>query len=729
MPTDPICGMFVEESPESLHATVRGTTYYFCSESCMQTFLSPELELRSIRRSVILSLVLGIPVLVLSYLPAVMPNALLGWVLLALATPVQFVAGWRFYRGSWNAIKMRSSNMDFLIAVGTSAAYFYSLLYVLFPQEFPFGGLYFDTSAIIIALILIGRLLEHTVRGKATDAIRKLLDLQPRTATVLRPDGSWEEVPIESVTEGDVFLVKPGEKIATDGEVTEGHSSVDEKLVTGESIPVEKVQGDRVIGATINGTGALRVRATRVGADTTLSKIIQVVQEAQNTKGPVERLANTIATYFVPIVIVVALGAFGYWLWAAGESVSFAFTVAVAVLIIACPCALGLATPAAIVVGAGKGAENGILIKGGEFLERTQKIDTVVFDKTGTLTVGEPSVTDVVNLSEGDLSDEEMLRLAAAAEKHSEHPLASAILRYASERLPAANPIPEPVSFESVPGKGVRALVALSRNAAPEEEKREVLLGTPALLHAQQEKKNKEENGGESGSVRSGARQVDAIAAETLKRLQEQGRTAMLLAVNGKVAGVIAAADTIKPSAREAVRALRVMKLEVIMLTGDNRSTASAISRELGIERYIAEVSPTDKSQVIKQLQEAEKRRVAMVGDGINDAPALAQADVGVAVGSGSDIAVETGGLILMRDDLRDVVAGIQLSRKTMSKIKQNLFWAFIYNVGLIPVAAGLLYVLIGVLLNPILAGLAMALSSVTVLTNSLTLRRFKPRL
>lgn len=693
MATDPICGMFVEESQDALHATVNGVTYYFCSESCLQTFVAPDLELRSLKRNVVLSLGLGVPILILSYVSLLPKSVPLGWLLLAMATPVQFIAGWRFYQGTWNAFKMRSSNMDFLIAVGTSAAYLYSLIYVVFPKEFPAGGLYFDTSALIIALILIGRLLEQSVRGRATDAIRKLASLQPRTATVIRSDGREETIPIENVVEGDLFIVKPGEKIATDGDVVEGHSSVDEKLVTGESIPVEKTKGGKVIGATMNGSGTLRVRATHVGADTTLAKIVQVVQEAQNTKGPAERLANTIASYFVPIVITVALLAFGLWLGVAGKPVSFAFTAAVSVLVIACPCALGLATPAAIVVGAGKGAENGILIKGGEYLERTQKIDAVVFDKTGTLTKGEPSVTDILAIT---LPEEEILRLAAIAEKRSEHPLATAILHRYSESF--REPIPEPDSFDSIPGQGIHVTFGV----------RDVLLGNSKLVES--------------------SASLDENTKSKMKELTRRGKTVVILCVDKKAAGLIAVADTIKPHAQETISALQKMKIDVLMITGDNRETASEISAQLGIKRTFAEVMPTQKSDIIKKLQ-AEGHKVAMVGDGINDAPALAQADVGIAVGSGSDIAIETGGLILMRDDLRDVVAGIQLSRKTMSKIKQNLFWAFIYNVGLIPVAAGLLYLLIGVLLNPILAGGAMAMSSVTVVTNSLTLRRFKPKL
>ena len=684
--------MFVEESPDALHATVRGTTYYFCSESCLNEFTKPEIELRHLKISVVLALVLGIPVLILSY---VLP---IGLLLLALATPVQFIAGWRFYKGTYNAIKMHSSNMDVLIAIGTSAAYFYSLVYVLFPKQFPYGGLYFDSSAIIIALILIGRLLEYSVRGKATEAIRKLVGLQPRTATVVRASGSEEEVPIEQVQVGDVFVVKPGERIATDGIVVEGHSSVDEKMVTGESIPVEKTKDSLVIGATINGQGSLKVSATRVGADTTLSKIVQVVQEAQSTKGPVERLVDTISKYFVPIVVSVALFAFAGWTLFAHESVSFGFTTAVAVLIIACPCALGLATPAAIVVGAGKGAENGILIKGGEYLERSQKIDTVVFDKTGTLTKGEPSVTDIICFDFPLHSDDDILKFAAIAEKRSEHPLASAIVKKGQSRIEGRN-IPDPESFEAISGKGVHAVCS----------GHDIVLGNPKIL------------------TDFGLQMKDDQQRQ-LAELQSEGKTVMILAIDKSIAGLVAVADTLKEHTEEAIKGLQRMGLQVVMLTGDNQATASAIAKQLGIDKYYAEVLPTQKYEVVKRLQQEEHRKVAMVGDGINDAPALAQADVGIAIGSGSDIAIETGGLILMKDDLRDVVAGIQLSRKTMNKIEQNLFWAFIYNVGLIPVAAGLLFILVGILLNPIYSGLAMAMSSVTVVANSLSLRRFKPK-
>ncbi len=684
--------MFVEESPDSLHAAVGGTTYYFCSESCLNEFTKPEIELRRLKISAIIALALGIPILILSYVHPI------GWLLLVLATPVQFVAGWRFYVGTYNAIKMRSSNMDVLIALGTSAAYFYSLVYVLFPKQFPYGGLYFDSSAIVIALILVGRILEYSVRGKATEAIRKLVALQPRTATIVRSDGREEEVPIEQVQVGDIFVVKPGERIATDGIVVEGHSSVDEKMVTGESIPIEKAKDNVVIGGTINGQGSIRVRASKVGADTTLSKIVQLVQRAQSSKGPVERLVDTVSKYFVPIVVSIALFAFAAWTIIAHEPVSFGFTTAVAVLVIACPCALGLATPAAISVGAGKGAENGILIKGGEYLERCQKIDTVLFDKTGTLTKGEPSVTDVFALNHSNYNDDEILKFAAIAEKHSEHPLATAIVNRAQTNL-NDRIIPDPDSFEAISGKGVRATYS----------SHDILFGNPRIL---------EDYG----------LQMKDDDRKQLSELQSQGKTVMILAIDKILVGLVAVADTLKEHAMEAVGGLKKMNLEVLMLTGDNQATASAIAKQVGIVKYYAEVLPSQKYEIVKKLQLEEHRNVAMVGDGINDAPALAQADVGIAIGSGSDIAIETGGLILMKDDLRDVVAGIQLSRKTMSKIKQNLFWAFIYNVGLIPVAAGLLFILIGVLLNPIFSGFAMAMSSVTVVTNSLSLRRFKPK-
>ena len=686
--------MFVEESEGSLHATVRGTTYYFCSETCLKTFTEPERQLRVLKRNIALAVMLTVPILILEYipLPPWLPVMADGAIILALAAPVQFISGWRFYRGTYDAIKMRTSNMDVLIAVGTSAAFFYSAINLGNP-----GAWYFDTATVIIALILVGKLLEEFVRGKASDSVRKLLALQPPTARRIRADGTEEDVPLQDVAVDDVLLVKPGEKVPTDGTVVEGHSSVDEKMVTGESIPVEKQTGNPVIGATMNGTGSLKIRATRVGSDTTLSKIIKVVEEAQASKGPIERLANRVATYFVPVVISAALVSFGLWTYVAGEPTSFGFTTAVAVLIIACPCALGLATPAAVVTGAGKGAENGILIKGGEYLERMQKIDTIVFDKTGTLTKGKPSVTDVVTLS--GLSENDVIRMAAIAEKQSEHPLAAAILERARSES-GEKGVPDPDSFESITGQGIRASYG----------GRELVFGNAKIL--------------DTFKIA-----LDDEGRQGMSSLRKDGKTAMVLAVDGQAAGIVAVADTLKEHAVDTVSRLKRMKIEPVMLTGDNAETAAAIARQAGIEKYFAEVLPAGKADVVKGLQEDEHRTVAMEGDCINDAPALAQAAIGIAMGSGSDIAVETGGLILMRDDVRDVVAGIQLSRKTMGKVKQNLGWAFGYNIALIPVAAGVLYLATGVLLNPIFAAVAMALSSVSVTTNSLTLRRFKPKL
>ncbi|MEM3859282.1 MAG: heavy metal translocating P-type ATPase [Candidatus Micrarchaeaceae archaeon] len=688
MPTDPVCGMFVEQSEETLHATVRGVTYYFCSESCMNTFLSPEIELKHIKEMVIISIALTTPIIVLSYVSV--RSIMISWLLLILATPVQFIIGWRFYKGTLNAIRMHSSNMDMLIAIGTSAAYLYSLYGVIFnPLS---ADLYFDTSAAIITLILFGRLLEYMVRSKATESVSKLMQLQPRTATIVYDDGAQKEIPIEKVQPGDILLVKPGEKIPTDGKIVEGSSFLDESSVTGEGSPVSKSVGDIVIGGTIVKDGVLKVKATKVGADTVLAKIIRVVQEAQMSKSPIERLANIISKYFVPIVVSVALISFALWLVIAHEPFGFALTVAIAVLIIACPCALGLATPAAIVVGVGRGAENGILIKGGEHLEKMHKVDTIVFDKTGTLTTGEPTVTDILSFDQR-LSSNDILMLAAIAEKNSTHPLANAVLREATTKL--GDRIPNPHTFTYIPGQGIKA----------NYDGKSIIIGNHKLFDSEKIQ----------------------IINEKIESITSQGKTPILVALDNKLVGLIAVADMPKPSAFDAIKTLQSMGIRVIMLTGDDEMTAKAIANQLGITKYIANVLPDEKAKVIKQLQE-EGMVVAMVGDGINDAPALAQADIGIAIGSGSDIAVEAGSIILMHNDPKDVVAGIQLARSTMNKIKQNLFWAFIYNIALIPIAAGLLYIISGVLLSPILAGAAMAMSSVTVVTNSLTLRRFRPR-
>ncbi len=697
MATDPVCGMFVDEATSNLTAVVRGRTYYFCSATCRDTFIAPEKEIKRVARLALFSLGIGIPMAVIAF-----GMSLRWWlvgleeptniVFFLLATPVQFIAGWRFYRGTWDALRNRSANMDVLIAMGTSAAWIYSTLVTFLP----FLGVpvanpatYFDTAAAIIGLILLGKYFEEIAKGRAGDAIRKLMDLAPRTAHVVR-DGQEVEIPVEQVHADDVLVVRPGERVPVDGVILEGASALDESMITGESLPVEKNPGDPVIGATINKTGLLRARATKVGADTTLNQIIRLVEDAQVARAPIQRLADRVASVFVPTVIAVATVSALAWLLAFEKPVPFSLTIFIAVIIIACPCALGLATPAAIMVGTGKGAENGLLIKGGEYLEKAHKLTTVVFDKTGTLTRGKPSVTDIVALGS---SEEDLLHLAASAEQGSEHPLAKAVVSQAQDRR---IPLSAPQAFQALPGSGVQATV----------DGRRVLLGNRGLM------------------LRNGI-SLDRVEA-TLQRLEGEGKTVMLLAADGELAGALALADTLKEHSAEAVRALQKMGIEVIMLTGDNRRTAEAIAKQLGVDAVIAEVLPAQKEGKIQELEERGKV-VAMVGDGINDAPALARADVGIALGSGTDVAMEAGGIVLIKDDLRDVVAAIQLSRATVRKIRQNLFWAFGYNTALIPLAAGLLYAAFGVLLDPIYAGAAMGFSSVSVVANSMALRRFKP--
>jgi len=697
MPTDPVCGMYVD-SGTHLTATVRGRKYYFCSETCLETFTAPEKELTRLKRLTALSLGVGIPLFVVAL------GMGLGWfwsnlvepmnvVFFVLATPVQFVAGWRFYRGFWDAIRSRSANMDVLIAIGTSAAWGYSAIVTFLPYVGVRGvdpATYYDTAAVIIGLILLGKYFEEIAKGKASDAIRKLMDLAPRTAHVLR-DGREEEVAVELVQLEDLVIIRPGERVPVDGTIVEGFSAIDESMITGESIPVDKKIGDTAIGATVNKTGFLKIRATRVGADTTLSQIIKLVEDAQVARAPIQKLADRVSSVFVPAVVAIATFTFFAWYIPLGQSVAHALLFFIAVLIIACPCALGIATPAAIMVGTGKGAENGLLIKGGEYLEKAHKLTTVVFDKTGTLTKGKPSVTDVAAF--GSRSEADVLRLAASAEKGSEHPLGEAIVRAAAAR---GLPTEDPVDFEAIPGLGIRARIG----------GRPVLLGNRKLM-------------ADAGVSIAGAEAV-------LQRFEADGKTAMILAEDATTTGVVAVADTLKDHSIEAVRALKAMGIEVIMMTGDNRRTAEAIARQAGVDRVIAEVLPDQKEEKIKELQGAGKV-VSMVGDGINDAPALAQSDVGIALGSGTDVAMEAGGIVLIKDDLRDVVASIQLSRRTVQKIRQNLFWAFFYNAALIPLAAGVLAGL-GIVLNPIIAGAAMGFSSVSVVMNSMTLRRFTPK-
>jgi Cu+-exporting ATPase len=663
-------------------------------------------SVRNVRNRFIVAIVLAGIIMAMMWLPDFTGKLYVLW---AIATPVQFWAGWRFYVGAWGALKHRTADMNTLVAVGTSAAYFYSVVVVLFPSIFTAGGLeahvYFDTSAMIIALILLGRFLESRARGRTSDAIKKLIGLQPKTALVIR-NGKETEIPVEEVIVGDVILVKPGERIPVDGIIRRGQPGIDESMVTGESLPVEKNAGDEVIGATINKTGSFQFEATRIGKDTTLARIVRLVEEAQGSKAPIQRLADIIASYFVPIVIGIAVTTFIIWYLAGPPpALTFAFLNFIAVLIIACPCALGLATPTAIMVGTGKGAENGILIRNAEALETFHKIDVMLLDKTGTLTQGEPVVTDIIVIPSH--SEDEVLGIAAAVEHDSEHPLGEAVIRAARDRH---LDVPSAADFNAIPGHGAEA----SLNG------RKVLLGNLKLM--QERKVN----------VNGLEKQADD--------LWMNGKTVMFLGIEGEVIGLIGMADTLKPDAKDVVAEIHRMGIQVGMITGDNRRTAEAIAREAGIDRVFAEVLPENKSEEVKKLQE-EGKVVAMVGDGLNDAPALAKADVGIALGTGTDVAMETGDITLISGDLNGLVTTISLSRRTMRTIKQNLFWAFAYNTVLIPVAAGILYLAFGNagvpsglnfilgdygFLNPILAAAAMAASSVTVVSNSLRLRSFQ---
>ena len=696
MAKDPICGMVIPKD-RSIKRVVGGREYYFCSESCVKTFEAPERELKDMKRRVTIALtgVLALAVLraalflglaagatVLTWIPFPwLPWFNAGVWLFIITTPIMIFGGKGFFVGAYQAIRQRVANMDLLIALGTSTAYLYSTFVIFFPGVLPVkeSDVYFDVSAIIIAFVLLGKYMEEIIKKRSSAAIRKLLDLRPQTARVIR-DGVETEIPAEQIMPDESIVVRPGEKIPTDGIVIEGHSSVDEKMLTGESLPVEKKTGDEVIGGTINKVGAFKFKATRVGADTTLSQIIKMVEEAQASTANIQRIADKVASYFVPAVISVAFfSAAGWSLYGNYTSALLSF---VAVLIIACPCALGIATPAALMVGVGKGAELGILIRGAEYLERAEKLNAVVFDKTGTLTKGEPEVTGIITF---DLREEDLLLSAATAEKGSEHPLAEAILRKAEM---AGLSIPDAEAFEAIPGHGVRVSI----------NGKEVLIGNRRLM------KDKGVRIEEKEKVISG--------------LEEKGNTVMLVAEDGQLRGMIAVADILKENAEEVVKGLKSEGVQVIMLTGDNEKTARAIGAQVGIDRIIANVLPGDKAKIIKELQ-SEGKVVAMVGDGINDSPALAQSDIGIAIGSGSDVAKETGGIILVKDDLRDVIMSIKLSKATMRKIKQNLFWAFFYNTAAIPLAA------FG-LLNPIIAAAAMSISSLSVVTNSALLKRVK---
>jgi Cu+-exporting ATPase len=655
-------------------------------------------EYRDLRNRFVVAAVLAAIVLLLAmaeFIPGLreIPTQA-NWIIqFVLTTPVLFWSGSRFFVGAWSAFRHRTANMNTLIALGTGAAYLYSTVATFLPSLLPEGlrAVYFDTSAIIIALILLGQVLEARAKGQTNEAIRKLMGLQAKTARVVRV-GKEVDIPIEEVLVGDIVIVRPGEKVPADGAVIEGQSSVDESMITGESIPVSKGPGDEVIGATINKTGSFRFRAIKVGKDTALSQIIQLVQQAQGTKAPIQRMVDIISSYFVPIVILVAIWSFAIWfVFGPSPQLLFALVTSITVLIIACPCALGLATPTSIMVGTGKGAENGILIRSAEALETAHKLDAIVLDKTGTITKGKPELTDVI--VDGGLAEAELLRLAASVEKSSEHPLAQAIVDGARARQLE---LVDATEFEAILGHGVSAGV----------EGHRLTLGNLKLM-------------------RQIGASLDGLETQA-QALADDGKTPMYVAVDGQAAGIVAVADTVKEDSREAIARLKRLGLEVVMITGDNRRTAHAIARQVGIERTLAEVMPEDKARNVQMLQQ-EGKTVAMVGDGINDAPALAQADVGLAIGTGTDVAIEASDITLIKGSLTGVAVAIELSKATMRNIKQNLFGSFAYNTLGIPVAAGVLYPFFGILLSPIIASAAMALSSVTVVGNALRLRGFKP--
>jgi Cu+-exporting ATPase len=646
-----------------------------------------EKEIRGLRLTLIISVVLSSPLvlaMLLSLLGINVPFLHDPYFQLIIATPVQFVIGSRFYKHAFYALRSKSANMDVLISMGTSAAYFFSLYNVFFqpPAMDGMKDLYFEAAAVIITLILLGKYLEAVAKGKTSEAIKKLMGLQAKTARVIR-NNLEEDIPVEEVEVGDIVVVRPGEKVPVDGKILEGSSAIDEAMLTGESLPVEKKPGDFVIGATINKFGTFKFEATKVGKDTALSQIVKMVENAQGSKAPIQKIADRVSGIFVPVVVLIALVTFLSWFLATGD-LAKAIVSAVAVLVIACPCALGLATPTAIMVGTGKGAENGILIKGGEHLETAYKLNAVVLDKTGTITKGQPEVTDIITL--GSLDEKEVLRLAAITEKSSEHPLGAAIYENGRKESGA---IPDPDSFEAIPGRGVRAVV----------ENRTIHMGTRKLML---------EKGIDTGPIES-----------ALAKLEDDGKTAMLMAVENTLEAIVAVADTLKENSKEAIEDLQKMGIEVYMITGDNKRTANAIAKQVGITQVLAEVLPENKAREVEKLKSSGKA-VAMVGDGINDAPALATADIGMAIGTGTDVAIEAADITLMRGDLRTIPAAIRLSRKTMRKIKQNLFWAFFYNIIGIPFAA------LG-FLNPMIAGGAMAFSSVSVVTNSLSLKNYSP--
>lgn len=691
MAKDPICGMAVEEKHSSISTEIEGRKYFFCSNNCLDKFARPHKEYQKLKKLLVLGVVLTIPVMLFTYASPI-PMQLNHYLLFSLATPVQFIVGWRFYRGALDSIKHKTTNMDVLIALGTSAAWFYSSVVTFFPSLFPFEHVYFETSAVIITLILTGNLLEYRTKVKAEGAIRKLFDLQPRTARVIR-DSKEIEIPIEQIAINERILVRPGEKIPADGIIEKGQSYVNQAAITGESIPVLKETGDEVIGATINVDGLLEISAKKVGKDTVLSNIIKIVEDAKSSKVPLQKLVDKVSSYFVPTIVTIAVASGLLWYFVGGIGLTFSLLAFVSVIIIACPCALGIATPAALMVGSGKAAENGVLIKGGENLEILRKVQTVVFDKTGTLTTGNIVVTDVVSF---ELSDIEVLRLCSIAESGSEHPLAMAILKYAKEK---GISVDTPDSFRAVSGLGVIAIYS----------EHEIMVGNRTLFLQNDISLEKVE--------------------KKIEKIGTQKKTLVLVAVDKKIVGAIAMQDEIKKHAANAIGLLKKQGLDIVMLTGDNETAAISIAKELGIKNIHHDILPADKAQIIAEIK--KEKIVAMVGDGINDAPALASANVGIAIGSGTEVAKESGGIVLIGDDLRNVVTAFDLAKKTSAKIKQNLAWAFGYNTALVPIAAGALVPIFGPEMYsflPFLAAGAMAFSDATVVGNSLLLGRYKPK-
>jgi len=762
--TDPVCGMEVDPDAGKPQASHDGATYHFCSSSCHDKFVAdpehylsgahkqayddmpegteytcpmhpeiiqdhpgdcpicgmalepmgvptgdegPNPELVDFRRRFWIGAVLTLPLLVLSMGPYVglgfvreaIGEGIAGWTELILATPVILWSGWPFFERGAKSVITRNLNMFTLIGMGVGAAYIFSVAAVIVPDIFPEGfrdadghvGVYFEAGAVIVVLVLLGQVMELGARERTGSAIRALLDLAAKTARIIRPDGSEEEIPLENVKVGDRVRVRPGEKVPVDGEVVDGRSSVDESMISGEPVPVEKTPGDPVTGATINGTGSLIIEAKRVGADTMLSQIVEMVANAQRSRAPIQKLADVISGRFVPAVILIAVISFVSWsIWGPPPAMAYALVSAVAVLIIACPCALGLATPMSIMTATGRGAQAGVLIKNAEALERFAKVDTLIVDKTGTLTEGKPKLVAVITRDEH--TDDELLRLAASLERGSEHPLAEAIVEGALEK---GLELAQTQDFEAITGKGVIGRV----------DGRAVSLGNARLL---------EELGLAATDL-----------AETADNRREQGETVMFVAIDGAVAGLVCVADPVKKTTPEALKALHGLGFKIVMATGDNEKTARAVAARLGIDEIRADVLPEDKARIIQNLQ-SEGRRVAMAGDGVNDAPALAQADVGIAMGTGADVAIESAGFTLIKGDLNGIVRARRLASATMRNIKQNLFFALVYNAAGVPVAAGVLYPFLGILISPIFAAAAMSLSSVSVISNSLRLRSVK---